>query len=109
MFCKVYLGAICTLLEDIGFIFREDPNTDLEMSYHCYIKDTYNKIFADVDKINIVEVMFYQHHIYLDRWKLNNTGLYIVTNAKELDIYNPQSTDQITNFVKETIIIAKNT
>ena len=103
------LGSICILLEDLGFKTR-NPDADIEKMTYCHHLEIflYEKIYADVDKTWALEVCYASEipEIHIDRWKLEDNGLYMVSEELSLNIHNPSSIEQTVNFIRETIIIA---
>jgi hypothetical protein len=107
MHCPIYLGSVCILLEDLGFT-RRSLNDEVTPMTYCRMNSIYDKIFADVDIFYMLEMMLSPEQIMIDRWTINETGkIYIADDGLDIDIYDPSCIDEVTRFVQETIIIAK--
>lgn len=103
MDCQIYLGAMRILFEDLGFTYRDNPEEQRCMSYHCYARDYYDKIFADINPVRTIEMFLGPQKICLDHWYKSDNGLFIVNSEINLNIYDPNSIPSIIEFVKETL------
>lgn len=93
-------------LEDLGFQQRK-PESDVEsMTYYFYDKVYYNKIFADINYRWVLEMCLVPEELHIDRWRLEG-GIYIVKDDIEVDLCHPQSMCVATEFIKESLKIAK--
>ena len=105
MDCKIYLGSICIMLEDLGFHLRE-PEDDISSMTYCYYKYIYEKIFADINHDWMLEVCLMPEKIYLDRWHKNPIGLFIVDDELTYDLRDPHSIDKVSDFVITSVRVA---
>ena len=106
----MWAGPMFILLEDLGFERREPTIFDsdvIEMTYHHHFaKRLYEKIYADVNDTWVIEVCVIPEEMHIDRWK-KESGIYIVSQELSIDLYNPTSITHVSNFIRETVMMAK--
>ena len=109
MKCKIYFGSVCILLEDLGFKMRKPDHriTKAMTYYHYQAHLVYEKIFADIDDVWVLEMCLVPDEMHIDRWEKNPRGLYMVDREITVNLYNPESISKTTDFVMETIEMSK--
>jgi hypothetical protein len=105
---KLCLGSLCVLFEDLGFKFRDPPERDdiKNMTYHYHTDFLFEKIFADINKVWVLEVCLVPDELHIDRWERKPNGLFLVEDELTIDLYNPKSIKETSSFVLNTIEIA---
>jgi len=78
------------------------------MTYHYHSNFLFDKIFADINKTWVLEVCFVPEEMHIDRWERSKeSGLFLVAGELSLNLHNPDSIDEATHFVKETMTLAE--
>lgn len=102
------LGLFCILFEDLGFKYIEhsSPEAIENMTYHCYFGVYYQKLFADINHVWVLEVCLVPEELHIDRWRRKKSGLFIVEAGFSVDLHHPKSIEKTSDFVLDTIEIA---
>jgi len=110
MHCNLFLGAICILLEDIGFRKKEKLTPrDLgdPMCYYYWSNVDLSKIFADINAEYAIEMFLNAENLDVDRWKRMPNGIFMVLDGIDVNIHDPNSLTSITEFLEGAIYNAK--
>jgi hypothetical protein len=103
----LYLGAMCIMLEDLGFSKIPPPRNKihLPMTYHCHIGHEYQRIYAEINNIVIIELFLKKIELSLDKWRLDQEcGLYVTIEDLNFNLYDPNSIPQVTAYIEQVII-----
>lgn len=94
------------MLEDLGFSKISPPPRDKEhqaMTYHCHTGHCYQRIYADINNIIVIELFLQRVTLTLDKWRLDQSGLYITMEDLDFDLRDPQSIDSASDYISEAV------
>jgi len=101
---KICLGVMCLLLEDLGFVQGPPSIANHQtMTYYCYSSHHYQRVYAGVNDIILLELFIKGVDLSLDKWELDPRGLYLTIDDADFDLRNPRSIPNVSRYIQAAI------